>query len=130
MTSERDPKTARAALATEFVTAVARRDDAALGTFFKERELCALLAAEFPDRVPDGEQACVEKWTRVREGAMIVYRQAVSETFVAGDTAEAVVDADHGIYQVEVRSRGGDASVVVAILEHDGRRFVIFPRKV
>lgn len=114
----------RARFAMGFVDAVADRDMAAIDRYTDPDGACAAAADKAP---PD----CANAMRADQDEAITYYQQMVPESFQAGATSSMPLDESQGIYMITVNPAGGDAEqgVAVILVELQGRRYVVFPRK-
>ena len=120
---------ARAAAATDFLAAIARRDRAATAPMTDEAAFCEVLEREQPDKMEGDAKACTDEMVRLNAEVLAIYEAGIPETFVAGNAEVQPIDAEQGIYVVVVEPQGGGDPISVFFLEIEGRRFVVFPRK-
>jgi hypothetical protein len=125
-----DAEQARTTVATGFVAALARRDDAAIAAYLDEAGMCKALIARRADPAKP-EAACRTELADVNREALAVYRDRVPADFAAGEVTAYPLDAAQGIYMITVAPAGGDeaGSIAVTLFELDGRRYIVFPRK-
>lgn len=128
---------ARADFAVGFVTAVARRDKAALATFLAAEDFCKAMITPSKKAPAASVKACAKELTEQNKAGLDAYTKLIAPTFEAGAGETMAIAPTQGIYMVVVRPKGAGPSgpdadskgVTVTLLETEGKRFVVFPQK-